>query len=114
MDFEAITIRSAESKDVKEIWDLLHADCRSWSEVQISENLHQLLILAKGNRLLGVLYGDLNPYKIAVFWVAIHPLYPEMQFNQLFIQALQGIQGKIREPKDHQQTSGVLACDSEV
>jgi predicted N-acetyltransferase YhbS len=50
MNFEAITIRVAEVKDINQIWDLLHADVKAWSEAEIIQNIHQLIVLAKQDK----------------------------------------------------------------
>jgi hypothetical protein len=92
MDFEVITIRFAENKDIKRIWYLLHADCKGWSMEMISGNLDHMLVLAKNDQLLGVLYGELAASKVKVFWIVIHPLYPEEELKQLFIRALNSTQ----------------------
>ncbi len=93
MDFKTITIRSAGAKDIEGIWHLLHANCMGWSQEKIKENIGRLLVMEEGEdereRLLGVLYGELNPYKKEVFWVAVHPLYPEEPLKQMLVGSLQ-------------------------
>lgn len=99
MTFEAITIRPAEVKDIQEIWDLLHADSKGWCEAEIRGNIHQLIVLTRQDKLLGVLFGKLIPGKEEVFWIAIHPMYPEKQLKEAMIESLKGTRCQILKVK---------------
>lgn len=74
------------------IWDLLHANCRNWNNQQIENNLTQLFVLMKAQKLLGVLHGEFKPGTGTIFWVEIHPLYPEKMLQDFMIQGLRRIQ----------------------
>lgn len=105
MDFKTITIRSAEKKDIEGIWHLLHANSIGWGQEKIEENIGRLLVMEegegegerKGERLLAILYGEFNPYKKEVFWVAVHPLYPEEPLKQMLIGSLQRNPGRTQK-----------------
>jgi N-acetylglutamate synthase-like GNAT family acetyltransferase len=100
MNFEAITIRVAEAKDIKQIWDLLHTDVKTWSETEIIRNIQQLIVLTKQDKLLGVLFGELTPSKAEVIWVVIHPMYPENLLRELLFQSLKGTQIQHQDQKE--------------
>lgn len=110
MAFEAIIIRSADSTDIEKIWDLLHADCKGWSEEQIRRNLSHLFLLTRHDKLLGVLYGEVMSGKVIVVWMVIHPLYAEVQLKQVFIQALQCTQCQTLEKEQTQKIRGMIQC----
>lgn len=113
MNFEAITIRCAENTEVKEIWDLLHADGKGWSMEMIAENLDHILILCKQNKILGVLYGELNPYQTTVFWIVIHPLYPEEQLKQILVQGLKSALYPVEDKSRRSQKRTQISIDNE-
>ncbi len=94
MDFKTITIRSAGAKDIDGIWHLLHANSMGWRREKVKENIDHLLVMVEENRLLGTLYGEFNPYKKEVFWVVVHPLYPEEPLKQMLIGSLQRLPGR--------------------
>jgi hypothetical protein len=85
----AITIRPAETEDIKDIWDLLHASSKTWSPEHITSQLDKLTVLVKENKILGVLYGIISPGKnTEIIWVAIHPMYPEKKLREVMIQGI--------------------------
>ncbi len=96
MDFKTITIRCAGTKDIEGIWHLLHANCMGWRQEKVKENIDHLLVMeeGEGERLLGILFGEFNPYHKEVFWVAVHPLYPEEPLKQMLIGSLQRNPGR--------------------
>ncbi len=98
MDFKTITIRSAGAKDIEGIWHLLHANSMGWSREKVKENIDHLLVMeegeGKGERLLAILYRELNSYQTEDFWVAVHPLYPEEPLKQMMIGSLQRNPGR--------------------
>jgi hypothetical protein len=113
IDFEAITIRRADNTDIKRIWDLLHADCKGWSMEMITGNLEHLLVLCKQNKLLGVLYGALACSKAEIFWIVIHPFYPEKEIKQLFIQTLHGTRQLVEKERKRQKIYSMIPCRDE-
>lgn len=92
MKDEIVIIRSAQKEDIEMIWDLFHANCRNWTGQQIEYNLPQLFVLLKSDKLLGVLHGEFKPGTRTIFWVEIHPLYPEKILREVMIQGLCGAQ----------------------
>jgi hypothetical protein len=93
---QAIVIRQAQMEDVEEIWDILHANCRTWTLQQIHDHIGKMFVLTKGYKMLGVLCGDfhaelLNPGIKMVDWVETHPHYPEKMLKDVMIQGLLGI-----------------------
>jgi hypothetical protein len=113
MTFEAITIRPAEAIDIKEIWDLFHADSKTWTEEQIMRNIQQLLVLTRQDKLLGVLFGKLTPGKEEVIWIVIHPMYPEAQLKELMIQGLKVTQCQALKEKQNQKRGNMFPCFNE-
>jgi N-acetylglutamate synthase-like GNAT family acetyltransferase len=97
MDFKTITIRSAGAKNIEGIWHLLHANSMGWSREKIKENIDRLLVMEEGERLLAILYGELNSYHKEVFWVAVHPLHPEEPLKQMLIGSLQRNPGRTQK-----------------
>ena len=101
MDFKTITIRSAEEKDIEGIWHLLHANSMGWSREKVKENIDHLLVIeegeGKGERLLAILYRELNSYQKEDFWVAVHPLYPEEPLKQMLVGSLQRNPGRTQK-----------------
>ncbi|HBE79872.1 MAG TPA: hypothetical protein DDW65_19150 [Firmicutes bacterium] len=108
MAFEAITIRRAEPKDRDGIWHLLHAQCKGWSEEQIDENLPNLLLLIKQDKILAVLFGKLTAGKTEVIWIVIHPLYPEEELKQTLVHGLLGSQYPARNDPKASDIGGLL------
>jgi hypothetical protein len=86
----SMVIRFAQKGDIEAIWDLLHADCRTWNQQQIDNKLDKLLVLIKNQKMLGVLYGEFKHENSTVFWVAIHPLYPEKLLQDILIKGFYG------------------------
>jgi hypothetical protein len=83
-----LTVRPAQRGDVKQIWDILHSESRTWSLEQIVENLFRLWVLTKNERIIGVFCESLHTGQRKPDWVAIHPLYPEQPLNKLMIHAI--------------------------
>jgi hypothetical protein len=110
MAFESIIIRRAKNRDIEGIWDLLHADCKGWSEEQICSNLSYLLVLTKHDKLLGVLFGELTSGKKEVFWIVIHPLYPEELLKKMLFQGLKGGSFPIFEEERIINVGRALTC----
>lgn len=114
MDFETITIRCAESKDIPGIWDLLHADCKPWREDEIKENLNQILLLSKQDKLLGVLFWEFNFGNKQVHWVVIHPFYPEEHFKELLIHSFHGYSRSFGKKENSKKTIQAIPCPGEL
>lgn len=85
-----LIIRPAREDDVDQIWSLLHANCRAWPAQQIMQHLDGFVVLAKNRKILGVLYGSLNPENMRIDWVEVHPYYPEKPLRELIIRGLNG------------------------
>jgi hypothetical protein len=63
-----VIIRQARLEDNENIWDLFHANCRTWTTQQI------------------------GPGAKVIDWVEIHPFYPEKTLKEVMIQGLLGTQ----------------------
>jgi hypothetical protein len=112
MAFEAITIRRAEPKDRDGIWHLLHAQCKGWSGEQIRQNLPNLLLLIKQDKILAVLFGKLTTGKTEVIWIVIHPLYPEEELKQILVHSLLGSQYPARNSQKAPDISDLIPWPS--
>lgn len=87
---QTIIIRQAQPEDNKEIWDILHANCRTWTLQQIQDNNDGMFVLTKGYKILGVLFGSFDMGKKTINWVEVHPLYPEKVLMDVIIKGLLG------------------------
>ncbi len=85
-----IIIGQSGLDDVSKIWDILHANCNPWTMQEIRQNTGKLFVLMMGDKMVGVLYADLNRKSKVVDWVEIHPLYPEKILKDIFIKGLLG------------------------
>jgi hypothetical protein len=85
---QTIVIRRAQAEDSKEIWHILHANCRTWRTEQIFDHIDEMFVLIKGRKLLGVLLKRADSTK-DFEWVEIHPRYPEI-LKDLMMQGLYG------------------------
>lgn len=88
-----LVIRPARMNDVKEIWDLLHANVVTWDDVRIIEELPKLRVMLRDSKMLGVLNGNFEAGAIKIEWVAIHSLYPEKQLREAMIKGMCAIFG---------------------
>lgn len=92
MEKDVIVIRRAEAQDVESIWQVLHAEGKQWDTNEININLPHLFVLAYGTKIIGVLYGLMNPRgKLKVFWTVTHPMFPENPVKIVMHQALSEI-----------------------
>jgi hypothetical protein len=92
LEKDVIVIRRAEAQDVEFIWQILHAEGKQWNINEININLPHLFVLAYGTKIIGVLYGLMNPMdKLKVFWIITHPMFPENPVQILMYQALSEI-----------------------
>jgi hypothetical protein len=87
---QVIIIRQARPEDRKKIWDILHANCQTWTLHQIIDNLGEMFVLAKDDKMLGVLSGSFNLGVKKIYWVEIHPFYPEKALRDVMAQGLLG------------------------
>jgi hypothetical protein len=87
-----IMIRQARLEDIENIWNLLHANCRTWTAQQINVNLAKMYVLVKNYKILGVLCGSFNLGGTEIEWIEIHPFYPEHALREVMVQGLLGTQ----------------------
>lgn len=111
---QAIVIRQAQVEDSEKIWDILHANCRTWAINRIHENIEGMYVLTKG-KMLGVLFGSFSLEKLKVEWVEIHPLYSEKILKDVFIKGVLGtlqpdIESYVLQKALNQQLSPIWGC----
>lgn len=86
-----VIIRQAQFKDENKIWNILHANSRTWTLEQIHQKIDGLFVLIIGHTMLGVLGGDFKQETGIVDWIEIHPFYPEKILKDLLLKGLLGV-----------------------
>lgn len=88
-----LVIRPARMEDVKEIWDLAHANSIVWTDSRIKAELSYIWVMLRDSKMLGVLNGIIAAGQMKLKWVAIHPIYPEKQFRETLINGVCSVLG---------------------
>ncbi len=108
-----LVIRPARMNDLKEIWNLLHANQISWTDARIIAELPKLRVMQRDSKILGVLNGYFEAKVLKIEWVAIHPLYPEKQLREAMIEGFCAIFGLDRGEKKKVLSNYELALELE-
>lgn len=88
---DVIIIRPAKEIDIDEIQKVLHSEGKMWDIAKIAMNINKIFILTYQNKIIGVLYGNLNANKFEISWVIVHPMYPENSIRTAMHQAIGGV-----------------------
>lgn len=88
---DELIIRKAGFSDVEQIWELLRTEKELWSTEKILNNFENLFVIINRKNIVSVLYGTLSPGNEKIYWVAVHPMYPQKAVSNLMIYWFWGI-----------------------
>jgi N-acetylglutamate synthase-like GNAT family acetyltransferase len=85
------SISLAKENDIDSIHRLLVADNIMLSQNQIKGELDSLFLLKHNEKKIAVLNGNFGKEKEEIFWVAVHPFYPQRVLIDSMIKGLTGV-----------------------